>query len=100
MGNASLYDWAWLLSYESRKSQLNEFKLCTRSVVPLLAVDWPVVWYLTRYSRKYIFVTSALPSKGRLGSALGAFEIKLAWRYVLTRRDDEDKRLHQTAGSG
>ena len=62
MGNAFLYDWAWVFSYEEKRKQLNQFALGARSIVPILHVAWPAVWYLTRYSRKYIFITSSISS--------------------------------------
>ena len=58
LGNASLYDWAWVLRYDHNRKLLNSFCLSSRSLVPAEGVKWPVVWYLTRYSRKFMFLFS------------------------------------------
>ena len=81
LGNASLYDWAWVHRYDHNRKLLNSFCLSSRSLVPAEGVKWPVGWFLTRYSRKFIFLSQSLPSSQRLVECFRNFEAKMAWRW-------------------
>jgi len=45
-------------------------------------VPWPVVWLLTRFNRKHILCTGALPRDESFGDDLLQFERKVRWRYT------------------
>ena len=94
MGNASMGDWAWLASYDQRKSQLLEFEHSSKSVVPARDVPWPIVWFLARYSRKFIFAPGSLPRTDAIVQNMVLFEKKLAWRLVF-RNEDKSARVHK-----
>ena len=85
-GNATLHDWAWILKYREKRALLNQFCLSTKSLNPAEDVLWPVVWYLTRYSRKNIYLTSSLPSTARMEEALRNLEARIAWRWTLRKK--------------
>ena len=89
MGNASLYDWAWIMQYNSKCKLLGRFDLGTKSILPADGIQWPITWYLTRYSRSFIFLSKSLPNRSRFLDALQQFEAKIAWRWIFRNREAE-----------
>ena len=82
MGNASFLDWCWLADYDRRKSLLLEFNYEKCSVHAAQEVPWPIVWLLSRYSRRFIFVAGKIPKAVDYVKDLTLFGKKIAWRWV------------------
>lgn len=53
------------------------------SVQPAEKISWPLVWLLTRYSRRFVLLPPTGPSREKIMENLRSYESKLAWRILL-----------------
>ena len=89
INGASQHDISWFLDCAQVSLRTAEYVHNTCSMTQAYHIPWPVIWLVSRHSRRHIFLTRASPNSNLILDQLKNFQAKMRWRYKY-RHDDSD----------
>ena len=85
---ANFEDWQFVANLGTHQQTVRRYDHASRSVV-MADIAWPLAWILTRFNRKHIFCSRALPNRRKFLSAVETFINKMKWRWLYRNSTDE-----------
>ena len=82
MQGATAQDWIWLLKFDVLRKLVYWYDVDDASVHSPTAqqVEWPIIWILTRYHKKYLWCNS-LPDLSWIAEDLSQWRNKVGWAW-------------------